>query len=353
MHIGGIDDMVIKEITKMMVIAGMLSYMACASVTSYAGDKPAGDKPASGTSSPQNNKAEEEIKMPEVVATVNGHSVTREEVKKLMDQSRELDPKGFDAMSLEERKMELTHTIDSLILREIIYEEAVRRKIVVTDKEVDQFIEVMKRQFPLEKEFQKALADSRITIPLLKEETRKNLMGVKLEEWAVDNVKIEDNEISAYYEKNKKDLDKATVKVSHILVKTEEEAKEVIREFKEKKEFGSLAKRYSLDTFTKDKGGDLGWYSRGELLKEVEEAAFSLSPGQISGPVKSEYGYHVIRLEEKKPASSQTLEDHRERIRLILQQAKWRDLRLEWVKILLNNSVVWKWSPEEEKADGK
>src|SRR3972149_6155792 len=211
MHIGGIDDMVIKEITKMMVIAGMLSYMACASVTSYPGDKPA------------------------VVATVNGHSVTREEVKKLMDQSRELDPKGFDAMSLEERKMELTHTIDSLILREIVYEEAVRRKIVVTDKEVDQFIEVMKRQFPLEKEFQKALADARITIPLLKEETRKNLMGVKLEEWAVDNVKIEDNEISAYYEKNKKDLDKETVKVSHILVKTEEEAKEVIREFKERK----------------------------------------------------------------------------------------------------------------------
>ncbi len=288
------------------------------------------------------------IKPPDVVATINGHSITREEVETLMAQNRRADPTGFDALSLEERKVEMAHTIDSLILQEVVYQEAVRKKIDVTDQEVDQYIETMKRQFTSEEEFEKALAGARVTIPLLKEETRKNLMGVKLEEWAVDNLQIDDKETADYYEKNKADLDKDAVKVSHILVKTEEEAKEVIRELEEKKEFGSLAKKYSLDTFTKDKGGDLGWYSRGKLLKEVEEAAFSLSPGQISDPVKSEYGYHIIRLEEKKAASEQTLEDHKERIKSTLQQAKWKQLRLEWVKTLLNKVVVWKWSPDEK-----
>jgi len=77
----------------------------------------------------------------------------------------------------------------------------------------------------------------------------------------------------------------------------------------------------------------------------VEDAAYSLSPGQTSAPVKSQYGYHIIRLEEKKAASEQTLEDHREHVSSILHQAKWQQLRPTWLQGLMINAAVWKWSP--------
>jgi len=77
----------------------------------------------------------------------------------------------------------------------------------------------------------------------------------------------------------------------------------------------------------------------------VEDAAYSLSPGQTSAPVKSQYGYHIIRLEKKKAASEQTLEDHREHVSSILQQAKWQQLRPTWLQGLMINAMVWKWSP--------
>lgn len=335
----------IKWLILAMFIAGVLGH------TAYAGDEIA--PPPSDDSKGTPSLTLPFDKIPDVVATINGHIITREEVERLMAQTRAMDPVGFDAMGPEAKKAEMSRTIDSMILREVVYQEAVNKKIVVTDEELDQHIEVMKRQYSSEEEFKKALDDAGMTLPLWKEETRKNLMGVKLEEWAVDELKISDEDIAAYYEKNKSDLDKDAVKVSHILLKSEEDAKEAIKELKEKEDFAGIAKKYSLDTFTKDKGGDLGWYVRGELLTEVEDAAFSLSPGQISGPVKSENGYHVIRLEEKKPASGQTLEDHRDHVRRILQQAKWQQFRLGWVRTLLNKTVVWKWSPEEEKADSE
>ena len=289
--------------------------------------------------------AEDSLQTPDVVATVNGHNITREELERRMTQSRAMDPGRFDAMDLEQRKKAIARTISDMIVREVIYQEALKRKIVVTDREVDLNLEGMKRQFPSEEVFKKTFADAKITITAWKKETRQNLMAIKLEDMMKDELQITNSEIADYYEKNKTSLNKDSINISHILVETEKEAKKVIREFKKKKDFEALAKKYSLDTFTKDKGGDLGWYGKGELLKEVEDAAYSLSPGQTSAPVKSQYGYHIIRLEEKKAASEQTLEDHREHVSSILQQAKWQQLRPTWLQGLMINATVWKWSP--------
>ncbi len=311
----------IKWIIKMIAIIGILGFTASASL------------------------AEDPIQIPDVVANVNGENITRQQLEGRMAQSRAMDPERFDAMSLEQKKNAIVRTIDNMVVRELINQEAVKRNIVVTDEEINLNLESLKRQFPSEEAFEKTFADARITIPMWKEENRKNLMAMKLEDMMVDELQIPDNEIIDYYDKNKTSLNKDAIKISHILVETEKEAKKVIKEFKKKKDFAALAKKYSRDTFTKDKGGDLGWYSKGELLKEVEEATSSLSPGQISGPVKSQYGYHIIRLDGKKTASEQTIEDHREHVRSILQQAKWQQLRPQWLQGLLINATVWKWSP--------
>lgn len=305
----------------------------------------ASEVPSLRSGPPRNDTEGDAINIPDVVATVNENKITKQQLEERMAQSKAMDPERFDTMSLEQKKQAIIRTIDNMIIREVLYQEAVRRNIVVTDEEVDLNLESLKRQFPSEEAFQKTFAEAKITIPVWKVETKKNLRAMKLEDLVVDEIPIPDNELTDYYEKNKKDLNKDAIKISHILVDTEEEAKKVIKKLKKKEDFGSLAKKYSLDTFTKDKGGDLGWYGRGELLKVVEDTAYSLSPGQISDPVKSQFGYHIIRLDEKKVASEQTMEDHREHVRSILQQAKWQKLRLEWLKVLLNNARVWKWSP--------
>jgi formylglycine-generating enzyme required for sulfatase activity/parvulin-like peptidyl-prolyl isomerase len=117
-----------------------------------------------------------------------------------------------------------------------------------------------------------------------------------------------EDEVAAYFEKNIATYDATEqVHAEHILVADLATAQSVEQQLAGGADFGALAAQYSIDTGTKTKGGDLGWFERGQMVQEFEAAAFSLQPGETSDPVKTQYGYHIIRVAERKQAHTPTL----------------------------------------------
>jgi len=134
------------------------------------------------------------------------------------------------------------------------------------------------------------------------------MLAKELEEEVSNNIEVTDKEVAKYYDEHKdKFSTPPKIKVSHILVKTKEEAEEVLKEIKGGKDFAALAKEKSNCPSAK-KGGDLGWISKGRMDPAFEKAAFALGTGDISDVVKTSYGYHIIKAEDKRLAKVKDLD---------------------------------------------
>lgn len=154
------------------------------------------------------------------------------------------------------------------------------------------------------------------------EDARKGIMTQLAVNDILSKVKVSDAEIAEYYD-SKKDtfMEEPQVKASHILVDSEDKAKEVIKEIKDGLEFKEAAKKYSSCP-SKEQGGSLGAFGRGMMVPEFEEAAFDLELGKISEPVKTQFGYHIIIVEEKLPRRQKSLEEVKAQIMNALLQAR-------------------------------
>jgi foldase protein PrsA len=119
-----------------------------------------------------------------------------------------------------------------------------------------------------------------------------------------------EDDLKAYYEKNKESFGTPEqVKASHILLKTKAEAEEVLQQLKQGADFATLAKEKSIDTGSKDNGGDLGYFGKGVMNEQFEKAAFALKKGELSGVVESPNGFHIIKVTDHKDAVIPAYED--------------------------------------------
>lgn len=219
-------------------------------------------------------------------------------------------------------------TLEDMIREKIILKEAEKRKIIVSEKEIEEEFKNTKNKYPSEENFWKTMQEYGITEEVLKKRIYVNLVGNKLrenleKEFSKD-VSLTEGEIEEYFQKNKDKYLK--IRARHILVDTEEEAKKILEELKKGIDFAELAKKYSKCP-SKEKGGDLGFFGKGEMVKEFENVAFSLKEKEISGIVKTKYGYHIIKLEEKK---GEKLEDVKEMIGEELSKEKVSKMINEW-----------------------
>src|SRR5699024_5471286 len=158
--------------------------------------------------------------------------------------------------------------------------------------------------------------------------TKDDLKGdiiqyVQIEKLVDSRISVTDEEINEYFEENKEKLgQEEQVKASHILVEDEKTAKDLKKQLDDGADFAELAKEHSTDPGSAENGGELGFFGKGKMVKEFEDVAFATKVGEISEPVKSEKGYHIIKVEEKKEAKEATLEEKKEEIKDTLYRNK-------------------------------
>ena len=174
----------------------------------------------------------------------------------------------------------------------------------------------------------------------MKEAKKKILIARLLKDEVEDKVKVSEEEIENYYNANKEDFTMPEVlRASHILVKTEKEAKDILSELSKNGNFEDLARSRSVDPTSKI-GGDIGYFTRNQLVPEIEEVCYEMQVGEVSGVVKTRFGYHVIMLTERNEPRIKELPEVHDAIEQILARLKKRTFFNEYVTALKEKSQI-------------
>lgn len=241
-----------------------------------------------------------------VAATVNGEDIALERYEReyKVQAQQAVAQYGADFLKQEAQdgskktmgELMRENTLENLISLEVIKQDAKKNKITVSDEEVNKELDNMKKMYGGEEQFKKVLEANKMGMDELKEYISTNLLMRKYQEKMLKDLEPKEDEMKAYYEKHKDEF--KTVEASHILVETEKEAKAIKKELDGGADFAKLAKEKSKDTQSAKNGGSLGSFGPGQMVKEFDEKVFSMKPGEISDPVKTQFGYHIIKLDK-------------------------------------------------------
>lgn len=261
------------------------------------------------------------INQDEAVAIVDGEKITKEELTDRL-------------ISLYGEKV-----LNQLIVNKMIEIDAEKQGIEVSEDEINEELDKYYSMYGGEENFASFLEMSGFKLEDFKDDVKLSLL---LDQILEERIEISDEEMKEYFEENKEDFaQEEQVEASHILVEDKETAFEVINKLNNGADFAELAKEYSIDEKTKDKGGELGYFGKGEMVKEFEEEVFAMEVNTISKPVETQYGFHVIKKTDHKPYQEANFEDVKEEVRqAILEQKKdeeyqkWLQEKMEEFKVV-------------------
>ena len=267
------------------------------------------------------------------VAVVNGTVISQEQFDREMIAVQEIieaSGKSFSAAELATIKKTV---LEKIIRYELLYQECLKYNVEIGDNEINKKYESTRSQFPSDAEFQQRLKELNNSEELYKSQIKRDLAIQRLINQKFKPA-VTDEEIRKYYDDNPdKFKQKSQVRASHILISVDSSAtkaqkdaarKEIealLSRIKSGEDFAAIAKEKSQCPSSAN-GGDLGFFSKGDMVEPFEEAVFSMKPGEISNIVETQFGYHIIKLTDKKDEKTIGFEEAKEEISRSLKREK-------------------------------
>lgn len=315
------------------------------------------------------------------IALVNGETIMLSDFDKIwepiLEQYKTATPANEQTVDKINKLKQ--RVLDQMIDDKILKQEANKQKIRVSKRDLDEGMEQIKKRFPSEVDFQKELRKEAISQADFENKIKEQIMVMKLTEQAVKATteKPSDEDAKKLYTQifdkldgkqvtSDKDSDEELTKLAtffkkisneqirarHILVTIDKDAgmkektaalnkiKEAKKKLDDGVDFAKVAQEYSQDPGSAQKGGDLGYFTKGDMVPEFEKTAFSLNVGQVSNPVLTEFGYHIIKVEEKKAAKKVAFEDVKEDLQQYLYQKSAQKKYESWIKDLKSKATI-------------
>lgn len=312
---------------------------ACA-VTVSLNTSPAQDATPAQDSTPAAESGAEAVATIEIkdpVAVVNGVAIRKAELDQAFNTVLATQGVTADVLSEEQKLEGYRQILNDMIIDQLLGEKS--KEVEVEDSEVQEALKEVQGQFGTPEEFQQALATSGESVESVTSEIKANLQKRKwIEERVAETPKVNDEEVQTYYNENpERFAAPETVRASHILLSVDAEAtpedvvaketeiKALQKQIADGADFAELAKEHSDDPGSKVNGGDLDFFSKDRMVPEFAEAAFALQPGGLSEPVRTQFGYHLIKVTDRREARTIPFDEVKERITDFLNERQERD----------------------------
>lgn len=271
-----------------------------------------------------------------ILATVDGEPITLYELTQYGER---------DIRARQQGATDRATLLDTLITEKIVQREVSDKGVVVRDDDIDRYVESIKERNKInDEQLKQALAAQGMTLEVYRTQVREDLQRQQLIAREIrGKVSVTPEDIQRYYDAHSGEY--ATperVQVAHIVLRLEADApadkiaaitakaQDVRARIKKGDDFATLAKQYSEDA-TGEQGGELGWFKKGELLEPMEQAAAKLKVGEVSEPVRTRVGLHIIKLEGREGAGRQNIEEHSEQIKQQLYNAALEERFQKWM----------------------
>jgi peptidyl-prolyl cis-trans isomerase C len=289
--------------------------------------------------------------LPDVLARVNGEEVRKADLDAIIRNAEAVAGRPIPA----ERRDEVYRAaLEQLITFTMLLQEANARHLAVTDSELEQRMEQLRKTFPTEDAFKKALTDRSMSLERLRKDTQSNLLIDKMVQGELSSVPaVTDQEAQEFYEKNPEKFQQPeTVRASHILIKVDPKADEptrakaraevdaILKQARAGEDFAKLAQGRSQDEGSAKQGGDLNYFTRERMVPQFSQVAFTLKPGEISDVVTTQFGYHIIKVTDRKPQATVPLEQVKEQLKGLLQNQKKQERTQAFIAALRQKSKI-------------
>jgi len=292
--------------------------------------------------------------IPEVIAEVDGKPIPRDEYVKELKFFQEMVKKSNQPIGKEYTEQIMNQILAKIVDSRMFIAQADKVGVKVAPEEVQASLEKMKSGFGDEAKFKEFMDSRGFTDQSLEEEMKKGMrIRALLDQEVATKIVVGEAEAKQFYDSNQDKFEaRERVHASHILAmahnpedkeedaRAKAKAEAILAKLKGGADFAETAKAESDDKGSGANGGDLGFFAQNDMVPEFGEAAFAMKPGEVSGLVKSQFGYHIIKVHDKKPAGKIPFEEVRDNITQRLKMTRSNEAVMDYIDKLYTDMAV-------------